>query len=223
MTADSHNKSAKRTYAGQTEAERVHERRERLLEAGLEIFGTLGFQGATVRRLCRSAGLTERYFYESFRDLNDLFNAVCERQSARFGEFVLSRLPTLPTALEARGEGVLRLYFDWMRDKRIVRLLHVESIALHASGAVERPRWAEPAQMASHLIRVDQDVQDLPEDVLLAVSLALYGLAATVVTQWTLSDNQLPEEALIQGCKISILGTIRELKSRYSGDGSSQA
>ena len=68
-----------RTYGGVSAAERAASRRERLLDAGLELFGTHGFAATGVKDVCRQAGLTDRYFYESFRDSRELFLAVFDR------------------------------------------------------------------------------------------------------------------------------------------------
>lgn len=56
--------------------ERQEARRRRLLDAGLEVFGTDGFRAATVSRICREAGLTNRYFYEHFADREACLRAV---------------------------------------------------------------------------------------------------------------------------------------------------
>jgi AcrR family transcriptional regulator len=47
---------------------RAAARRAALIEAGIELLGTQGAAGVTVRAVCREARLTERYFYESFAD-----------------------------------------------------------------------------------------------------------------------------------------------------------
>jgi len=65
-----------RLYGGMAASERALQRRQRFMEAGLEIFGTDGYRNATVRALCRTARLTDRYFYESFRDTEDLLIQV---------------------------------------------------------------------------------------------------------------------------------------------------
>src|ERR1700760_3307724 len=65
-----------RPYGGLAMAERVAARRARFVEAGVELFGTQGFRGATVRGVCAAAGLTDRYFYESFATLEALLAAV---------------------------------------------------------------------------------------------------------------------------------------------------
>src|ERR1700760_2964539 len=65
-----------RSYGGLAREERVAARRARFIEAGVELFGTHGFRGATVRGVCAAAGLTDRYFYESFPTLEALLAAV---------------------------------------------------------------------------------------------------------------------------------------------------
>src|SRR5206468_2848506 len=71
--------SPTRPYGGVSAERRVADRRERLLEAALEDFGTRGVAATGVKDICRRAGLTDRYFYESFRDSGELFTAVCDR------------------------------------------------------------------------------------------------------------------------------------------------
>jgi len=68
-----------RDYDGKTAAERVAERRESLVDAGLELFGTCGYSGTSIRAVLREAGLQDRYFGESFADLDDLLAAVQDR------------------------------------------------------------------------------------------------------------------------------------------------
>jgi AcrR family transcriptional regulator len=65
-----------RRYRGITAAQRRAQRRERLLEAGLEVFGTTGYAGASVRSLSAAASLNTRYFYESFTSREDLLYHV---------------------------------------------------------------------------------------------------------------------------------------------------
>src|SRR5512139_3717483 len=52
-----------RHYGGVSAQERKAARRERLLDAGLQLFGTPGGDRVTVSAVCAEAGLTERYFY----------------------------------------------------------------------------------------------------------------------------------------------------------------
>jgi AcrR family transcriptional regulator len=68
-----------RTYGGQTTDERRADRRRRLVEAALEIWGDQGWAAVTMRGVCARAGLIDRYFYESFPDRDALLAAVWDQ------------------------------------------------------------------------------------------------------------------------------------------------
>jgi AcrR family transcriptional regulator len=66
-----------RPYRGVEAADRLAKRRDRLLQAGLDILGSdSDLSALTVRGICRQAGVTPRYFYESFTDKDDFVAAV---------------------------------------------------------------------------------------------------------------------------------------------------
>src|ERR1700754_3207839 len=68
-----------RDYDGKTAAERIAERRERLIDAGVELFGERGYAATSIRAVLQQAGLRDRYFGESFADLDALLAAVYSR------------------------------------------------------------------------------------------------------------------------------------------------
>jgi AcrR family transcriptional regulator len=68
-----------RRYRGLTASERHAQRREQLLQAGLELFGTQGYDNTTIRALCAAASMNSRHFYESFATREDLLYHVYER------------------------------------------------------------------------------------------------------------------------------------------------
>ena len=59
---------SKGRYWGLQAPERTRRRRQALLEAALDLFTSQGYTATPAKHLCRRARLTERYFYESFRD-----------------------------------------------------------------------------------------------------------------------------------------------------------
>lgn len=69
----------KRTYGGIPAEDRRRQRREHLLEVALCTLGKDGIEGLAVSRLCRDAGLNDRYFYESFADCDEVLSAVFDR------------------------------------------------------------------------------------------------------------------------------------------------
>ncbi len=62
-------------FAGRTAQERRAERRSQLIAAALDVYGAKGYRASTVKAVCEAAGLTERYFYESFSNSEDLLCA----------------------------------------------------------------------------------------------------------------------------------------------------
>ena len=68
-------KAAGRRYRGVSNETRKAERRLKLIQAGIKVFGSSGYHASTVKGLCQEAGLTERYFYESFSNAEALFTA----------------------------------------------------------------------------------------------------------------------------------------------------
>jgi AcrR family transcriptional regulator len=68
-----------RDYDGKTAAERIAERRERLIDAGVELFGDRGYAATSIRSVLQQSGLRDRYFGESFADLDSLLGAVYSR------------------------------------------------------------------------------------------------------------------------------------------------
>jgi AcrR family transcriptional regulator len=66
-------KQEKRRYSGQSFEARQAERRARLVAAALEVAGRTGLDATSVAAICAEAGLTARYFYESFPNRDAIF------------------------------------------------------------------------------------------------------------------------------------------------------
>ena len=66
-------KQEKRRYSGQSFEDRQAERREKLVQAAVQVAGRVGLDGASVAAICAEAGLTARYFYESFPTREAIF------------------------------------------------------------------------------------------------------------------------------------------------------
>jgi AcrR family transcriptional regulator len=120
-----------RPWRGKSPEQRVAERREQLLDAALEVFTTQGFHRSRVRDVCRQAGLTERYFYESFAGKEALLIALAERivadllAAAAPGIALVER--DLDAAVDAASGAVVRSLTD---DPRRARILFVEVVGV---------------------------------------------------------------------------------------------
>lgn len=104
--------STTRAYRGASADERRARRRAALLEAGLELLGTKGWAATTVRAVCAEAELNDRYFYESFTDLDTLRLAVIDDLIAQGTAAILAATHT-PRDLRARTRAVVTAIIDF--------------------------------------------------------------------------------------------------------------
>lgn len=122
--------SPTRSWRGVSTEERRAERRGLLIEAGLEVIGTQGWANTTVRGVCRQAGLTERYFYESFGDHEALLLAVYEHVLVEGIERVLAGAATAPHEIRATARAGIAAAVEFLiDDPRKGRVLILEATA----------------------------------------------------------------------------------------------
>ncbi|MHC9292958.1 TetR/AcrR family transcriptional regulator [Mycobacterium sp. LTG2003] len=121
--SDASNAARNRPYGGVANDARVAERRQRLLEVGLDILGgRLGAEGLTLRTICGRASLAQRYFYESFSDKDDFAAAVYDWALANLVGTVHAALQSSTYADGART-GMTALVQALAADSRIGHLL----------------------------------------------------------------------------------------------------
>ncbi len=121
----------RRVYGGQTIAQRRAARRERLLDAGLELFGTVGFAATTIESICAQARLNPRYFYEQFQSREQLLGAVYGRHVETVLESVTTAVRAAPLQPRARLEQGLRAFIDGtLADERAARINYFEVVGV---------------------------------------------------------------------------------------------
>src|ERR1700752_4734901 len=118
-----------RNYAGLSADERRLARRERLIEGPSRAYGELGYRNTTVKAVCEAAGLTERYFYESFVNSEALlvtsFDTVSHRVIACLDKLRMEH----PGPPEERGRAGRRTYYQRLKAGRAGPRLFVIEIA----------------------------------------------------------------------------------------------
>ncbi|HEX6353746.1 TetR/AcrR family transcriptional regulator [Actinophytocola sp.] len=134
---------ARRTYGGRSAADRRAERRERLLAAGLALFGTDGYAASSIEKLCTHAGVSTRNFYEEFHSREDLLIALHARANERSWRAVHAALENkCDAALAERIELSVRTFINAMAsDPRLARLAYVEMIGVSDKVEARRMAW----------------------------------------------------------------------------------
>ncbi|MFT3660624.1 MAG: TetR/AcrR family transcriptional regulator [Gordonia sp. (in: high G+C Gram-positive bacteria)] len=182
-----------RVYGGVSAQERREQRRAALIEAGLELFGTEGYPNVAVKRICDQAGLTQRYFYESFSDREALLDAVYRHCVAQ-----------LQHATTAAALGYLTRFPEVAAGGAISEE-HIPELARHAFGGFLRTLTVDPRQARVILIEV------------VGVSPALEQLRIGAIHQWAdlilsfsgnAGDTATPRRRL---AAIGLVGAITQL------------
>ncbi|MFV8054590.1 TetR/AcrR family transcriptional regulator [Mycobacterium sp. 48b] len=118
-----------RPYRGQAADARSADRRARLLRAGVDLVGTQGVSAMTMRAVCREAELSQKFFYESFSDTDDLLREVY-RSTFEHARRVINDAGDPAADLASRIRAGVRAAAQLVRDDpRICRILLVEPIA----------------------------------------------------------------------------------------------
>jgi AcrR family transcriptional regulator len=116
-------------YGGVSAAVRQEDRRRRLLEAGLEVIGTQGWSAATVRAVCRQAGLTSRFFYESFTSVEELALSLFDEIFDRTIAAVISAVESAPRDPRARNRIAIETFVEQLTtDQRVARFVFMEAL-----------------------------------------------------------------------------------------------
>jgi AcrR family transcriptional regulator len=114
---------AVRTYRGASAEERRALRRARLLAAGLDVVGEVGVVGVTVDAVCAHAGLTKRYFYETFADRDAALDAVADDVYGRLHAAMVSALRDVRGDERARAMTAVEVFAGTLdADPRVARL-----------------------------------------------------------------------------------------------------
>ena len=198
MSLGSEQRRPVRPYGGVSAEQRVAERRERLLEAGLQEFGTRGVQSTGVKDICRSAALTDRYFYESFRDSSELFTAVFDRATRHLFELVASALAAAPPTPEQQSRAVIEAYVRALADDpRLARVVFIE--APSAGPEVER-HMRETLRRFARLVELGARPYlpaGMPDQALRFGAISLVGAIERLMIEWQDGELGLPIEQII--------------------------
>lgn len=189
-----------RVYGGLTAEQRTAARRERLIDAGIEVFGTQGYNDATVREVIKTSGLGERYFYENFDDLDDLMIAVAERIHEQIMHETLLAVTAAGGKPTDQARAGLATFIKAMtRDPRKARIKLLEMTG--ASDKVKARRREGMNQMATFIaatapeeIKAETDMDPR------LIALGLVGAVNELLIEWFLGEIDGGVDRLVDHC-----------------------
>jgi AcrR family transcriptional regulator len=199
-----------RRYSGQASCDRIKDRRGRLIEAAIEVFGTTGYASAKVKEICRVAGLSERYFYESFANREELLYCVYADLTERIFEITRRTLVDAGDDIVTGARGGLAAFVGFLLgDRRYARIVLVEVVGV--SEQLERQRFAALNAFAE-IVRHQVLTQPVPErdslepdtgdhaDRVRIAAVALVGAVNHVLVDWLMSGHEITADLIVDVC-----------------------
>src|SRR5690606_18091288 len=107
------------------------ERHQKLLDAGIQVIGSQGYHATTIKAVCAEAGLTERYFYESFSNSEALLCEAYAHIITQLRERIAASLSAHQAQPDSLIEAALSSYFTYLRAHPAqARLIMVEVLGV---------------------------------------------------------------------------------------------
>ena len=190
-----------RRYRGISLQKRQDERRDKLIEAGLTVIGTQGYNAATVRIICAEAGLTERYFYESFANREALLVAVYEQCIEQLTRAILAAVQDIdPPAPDTMSQAGLQAFFEVLqKDHRIGRVLFIEVLGI--SQGVDDLYRRSTFSFTQLVLQISKPLYPggripVRDEELLATGLV--GVIIMIATRWILGGYDKPLDVVVE-------------------------
>lgn len=205
-----------RQFKGMSLSERKQARRDKLIEAGIEAYGSQGFFSVTVKDICVEAKLTERYFYESFKKSEELFQTIFLQLIEQLQQTVMQGvMQASPEPRQMIHSGLRALFSMLKDDPRTARIIYVDAMLVqelhnHATiqetmGRFDRMIQAFVMLMMPRIPRSEQEIS--------LVATGLNGYVTQIAVRWVMGGFRQSLDEIVSACEtvfLSLLETFAE-------------
>lgn len=200
-------------YAGKAASTRQAERRKKLLAAGIRLIGRQGYAATSIDAVCSEAGLTKRYFYESFASSEEL---LVEAYRVVTREFLMSIMQaTAPHLGDSRTlvRAGLQQTFGYVRqhpDK--ARLIMIEAISVRSQlGTLYGSSYDEFVKLLVGFTKPFLPGKGPGDAILAVMARGAVGALIHLCQGWIATEFTQPIEELVTGTERIFGGMGREL------------
>jgi AcrR family transcriptional regulator len=208
-----------RRYAGASAAERQRQRRERIIEAAFDVFGREGLRRTTMRLICAQARLTERYFYENFNTVEEVYLAVHKQLSAEVGKAIMISVMSQPDDPLLQTRAGLKTFFEYIKaDPRRAQILLIDAII---AGLTNPHNLNAQVRAYAELLKARFKTRYPKLDIALDVELVVGGFVGMIVhtaSVWTERGFDTPIDSLVDHNLYAWTGLHQWLSEHNAGD-----
>lgn len=206
-----------RRYKGASKAERQAERQEKLIEAGIYVIGTEGYQATKVKQVCQQAGLTERYFYESFANKEALLCACYTEILNQLKRRLIDSVNNQNLDPTGAAREALYAFFKHIESNHpAARLIMLE--VLGVSETVDAMYQKAMFEIDDIILLVAAPHYEEHEHLWdrQLVSAGLTGAATQIGRQWVLDDYKQSIEVMTESCFVLFKAIIEFFENNKS-------
>lgn len=188
-------------YAGKAASARQAERREKLLAAGIKLIGSQGFAATSIDAVCAEAGLTKRYFYESFSNSEALLVEAYRAVTREYLHSIMQATqPHLSDARRLVRAGLEQSFAYVAQNPDKARLIMIEAMSVRSQlGHMYGKSYGEFVTMLVAFTKPFL-ADGGPGDTTLAVmARGAVGAIIHLCQGWIATDFKQPVEELVTG------------------------
>ncbi|MFH7766016.1 TetR/AcrR family transcriptional regulator [Acinetobacter sp. BSP-28] len=211
---ENQNKPAKikeRQFKGMSLTERKQARREKLIEAGIEAYGTHGFFAVTVKDICNEAKLTERYFYESFKKSDELFQTIFLKLIDQLQHNVTQAIMQASTDPRKMIEAGLTALLTTLKDNPgMARIIYIDAMLvqeLHNQATIHETMSRFDRMIHAFVMLMMPNINRSEREISM-ISTGLNGYVTQIAIRWVVSGFKLSIEEVLSSCSIVFLSLL---------------
>lgn len=214
-----------RVYRGMNPAQRRAHRRQRIIEAALELYGTDGYGSTSILELCRSAGVATMQFYEEFPSSEDVLGAVHDEIVAMSMSEVSRALERSEDDSRSQTHACISAYCQFLlADPRRAKILCIETVGV--SLKLEALRLKAIEQYADVLLSMYREVAtengckvSEPEMAKVRyIAISICGGINQAIVSWFLDPTHPPIEDLIDALTDAMFAVVETSIERLQID-----
>lgn len=200
-----------RQFKGLSLSERKQARREKLIEAGIEAYGSHGFFSVTVKDICQEAKLTERYFYESFKKSEQLFQTIFLKLIDELQQNVMQAIMQASTDPKKMIEaGLTALLMTLKNNPRMARIIYIDAMLvqeLHNQATIHETMSRFDRMIHAFVMLMMPNI-DRSEREISMIATGLNGYVTQIAIRWVMSDYKQPMEEVLSSCSAVFLALL---------------
>lgn len=188
----------KRSYGGLSAETRDKQRREQLIVAAIDRFGTRGYSAATIESVCTQARVSTRDFYSYFATKEELmlaaYDRIVEESMRQVGDAVAAAFEQDADSGDVIRAGIAAFATAMVEDERWARINFIEVIGV--SQRVEHRRReviGDFGRLVAAISEVLAERGEFDREKLSHVhSIAMVGAVHETLTDWVIHTERPP-------------------------------